>query len=76
VLCPPPAVLIAVEPPGREVRVQGVDGLQRRVETPLDLLDATHVIPVGWLVVSEARTIPPPDLEVGGENIEATTSAT
>ena len=49
VLRPLPAVLIGVEPPGRQVRVQGVDGLQRRLEAPLDLLDAAHVIPVGWL---------------------------
>ncbi|MEK7838563.1 MAG: PAS domain-containing protein, partial [candidate division NC10 bacterium] len=41
-LRPLPAVLLGAEPPGRQVRVQGFDGLGRHLELALDVPDPAH----------------------------------
>ena len=41
-LRPLPAVLLDAEPPGRQVRVQGFDGLGRHLELALDVPDPAH----------------------------------
>jgi hypothetical protein len=69
VLGPLPAVLVAVELAGRQVGVQGVDDLHRRLETALDLPDSAHITPLGWLAASEVQERSPPDRRSDGEKM-------